>query len=156
MTYNSITIANYFIKKYGENGRITPLKLIKLTYIAYGWYLALNDNKVRLINEKPEAWRHGPVFPNLYNRVKEYGKSDIKDPIDVVLSDTPITDDDALFLDRIWEIYGKNHDGVYLSAITHTADTPWSEIYPKGYNLEIPDDIIFEHYKSKVKPKEAL
>lgn len=155
MPYNSITIANYFIKKYGDKGKITPLKLIKLSYIAYGWYLALNENEVRLIDEKPEAWQHGPVFPNLYSKIKRYGKSVIKEPIDIVLNDSPITDEDALFLDRIWEIYGKNHDGIYLSAITHRSDTPWSEIYPKGYNLEIPDDIIFKHYKNKVKQKEA-
>lgn len=153
MTYSSTTIANYFIKKYGESGNITPLKLIKLVYVAYGWYMALKDNAEQLVSEKPQAWERGPVFPNLYHKVKSFGKSIIKEPINDLIIDKPISEEDSKFLDRIWEIYGKNHDGIYLSAITHTPDTPWSETYPKGYNLEIPDELILAHYKSKIKPK---
>jgi uncharacterized phage-associated protein len=149
--YNSITVANYFIKKYGENGNLTPLKIIKLTYISYGWYLALTGNKECLISEKPEAWNFGPVFPTLYQVFKKFGKSPIKNP-EKFWSDDAITDRDALFLDRIWEIYGSK-TGVYLSAMTHTPDTPWSTVYPKGFNLQIPDVLIFEHYKSKMKNK---
>lgn len=151
MAYNPTTVANYFIKKYGENGNLTPLKLIKLSYIAYGWYLALTEKAKELISEKPQAWELGPVFPSLYQNLKEYRKSAIKEPINIQTNDI-ISDEDAKFLDRIWEIYG-NRDGIYLSAITHTPDTPWSEVYPKGFNLQIPDELIFNHYKSKMKPK---
>jgi uncharacterized phage-associated protein len=150
MAYNPTTVANYFIKKYSESGDLTPLKLIKLSYIAYGWYLALTEGK-KLINDKIEAWELGPVFPSLYQNLKEYKKSAIKEPVKIQTNDT-ISDEDSKFLDRIWEIYGKR-DGIYLSAITHTPDTPWSETYPKGFNLEIPDALIQAHYKSKMKPK---
>jgi uncharacterized phage-associated protein len=153
MPYSSTTIANYFIKKYSDKGNITPLKLIKLVYIAYGWYLALKENQEQLVSEKPQAWINGPVFPNLYHNIKNYGKSIIQEPINIAISDNPISDEDSKFLDRIWQIYGESHDGIYLSAITHTEDTPWSEVYPKGYNLEIPDTLIYQHYKSKIKPK---
>ena len=153
MSYSSITIGNYFIKKYSEKGDLTPLKLIKLVYIAYGWYLALKNNTETLVSEKPQAWANGPVFPNLYHNIKQFGKSNIKEPISSISLDKPISDEDSKFLDRIWEIYGENHNGIYLSAITHTPETPWSETYPKGYNLDIPDDLIFQHYKSKIKAK---
>jgi uncharacterized phage-associated protein len=150
MSYNPTTVANYFIKKYSDNDDLTPLKIIKLSYIAYGWYLALTDGK-KLINDRIEAWELGPVFPYLYHSVKHFGKSKITEPLNVITNDT-ISDEDSKFLDKIWEIYGKR-DGVYLSAITHTPDTPWSEVYPLGYNREIPDDLIKKHYKSKMKPK---
>lgn len=151
MAYNPSTVANYFIKKYSQGGDLTPLKLIKLSYIAYGWYLALTDNTKKLISEKPQAWELGPVFPSMYQNLKVFGKSPVTDPIRIETADE-ISDEDADFLDKIWGIYGSK-GGSYLSAITHTPDTPWSEVYPKGFNLEIPDDLIFKHYKSKMKPK---
>lgn len=150
MPYSPITIANYFIKKYSENGNLTPLKLIKLSYISYGWYLALSENSKKLISEHPEAWDFGPVFPTLYHKLKPYRKSPVKEPIDIQTNDI-ISDEDAKFLDKIWELYGSK-DGIYLSAITHTPGTPWSDTYPKGYNLEIPDTLIYDHYQKKIKP----
>ena len=152
MSYSSITIGNYFIKKHAEKGNLTPLKLLKIVYIAYGWYLAFKGIDEPLVSEKPQAWVNGPVFSNLYHNIKQFGKSAIKVPIRNILLDKAITDDDSKFLDKIWEIYGEK-DGIYLSAITHTPETPWSETYPKGYNLEIPDKLILQHYKSKIKPK---
>lgn len=147
MSYSPITIANYYIKKYGNNGELTPLKLIKLVYIAYGWYLE-TFNSERLTNERPQAWRYGPVFPSLYDKLKQYGKNFVKEPINSNTSEV-IGDNDSAFLDKIWEIYGEK-DGIYLSALTHQENTPWSETYPKGENLIIEDSLIKEHYSKLV------
>lgn len=143
MSYSTVTIANYYIKKHSAYGELTPMKLIKLVYIAYGWYLTSFEHK-KLLTEQPEAWRYGPVFPSLYNRLREYGRNFIKEPI---FSSTKeeISEEDATFLDKIWEIYGQK-DGIYLSALTHQEGTPWSLTYPRGENIEIPDDLIKEHY----------
>jgi uncharacterized phage-associated protein len=42
MSYPAEAIANYFIGKSITNPKtsLTPLKLIKLVYVAHGWYLA--------------------------------------------------------------------------------------------------------------------
>ncbi|KAF2516032.1 Panacea domain-containing protein [Flavobacterium foetidum] len=143
MPYNSTTIANYFIKKYSTVGELTPLKLIKLVYISYGWYLE-TFNSERLVNESPQAWKFGPVFPILYNHLKKYGKKFVKEPIENISTEV-ISEEDAKFLDKIWSIYGVK-DGIYLSALTHKEGTPWSETYPKGDNLIIPDSLIKAHY----------
>jgi len=145
MSYSASTIANYFIKKYATSGELTPLKLIKLVYVSYGWYLETFENKAPLVNEKPQAWRYGPVFPSLYNNLKQHGKSFVKEPINCFTSEV-INDEDARFLDKVWEIYGQK-DGIYLSALTHKDGTPWSETYPKGENLIIPDPLIKDYYK---------
>lgn len=51
-TYHSILVANYFIVKAIENNtKLNPLKLIKLVYIAYGWYMTLTDGKNSLMRE---------------------------------------------------------------------------------------------------------
>lgn len=152
MPYNPTTIANYFIKKYAEKGNLTPMKLIKLTYISYGWYLALTDNQERLTDESPLAWDFGPVFPSLYESLKGYGRSVIKDKIPNRIDDDSITPDDKKFLDKIWNLYGR-YDGIYLSALTHTNGTPWRNVYIKGANAAISDDDIYKYYKTQLKPK---
>lgn len=128
------------------------MKLIKLTYIAYGWYLALTDKKERLTDELPLAWDFGPVFPSLYESLKGYGGSVIKEKIPNRVDDDTIKADDKKFLDKMWNLYGR-YDGIYLSALTHKEGTPWKKVYAKGANAVISDDDIFEHYKEKLKPK---
>ncbi|TDW46057.1 putative phage-associated protein [Flavobacterium sp. 270] len=151
MAYNPTTVANYFIGKYSKTGNLTPMKVIKLTYIAYGWYLALTDKKDRLIDEKPLAWDFGPVFPSLYYSIKQYKKNIITEKIPNPVSNERISGDDEKFLDKIWELYGR-FDGIYLSALTHTEGSPWTKVYRKDMNAVISDDDIFDHYKTKLKP----
>ncbi|WP_347070138.1 type II toxin-antitoxin system antitoxin SocA domain-containing protein [Flavobacterium sp. WV_118_3] len=149
MPYNPTTIANYFIERYGKAGELTPMKLLKLTYIAYGWYLAITDGKKRLTNEHPIAWDMGPVFPTLYSNIKKnYKKWNITTTILTALTET-ITEQDKTFLDKIWSIYGK-FDGIYLSALTHQDGTPWRSVYSKGCNIPLKDEDIYRHYKGKM------
>lgn len=145
MSYSPITIANYFIKKYSAEDGLTPMKLIKLTYIADGWYIALTDDNEKLITEDAEAWQYGPVISSLYHKLKHYGNSVVKEPIPTNLNEE-ISDEDTEFLDLIWQKYG-SYDAIYLSAITHTEGSPWSITYPKGYNLSIPKELIQRHYE---------
>ena len=58
------------------------------------------------------------------------------------------------FLNKIWDEY-KGLSGVTLSAITHKPGTPWDIIWNQrgGKNQKnaiIPNDLIKEHYKSKI------
>lgn len=128
---------------------MTPMKVIKLTYISYCWYLALTDNKKRLLNEKAVAWDFGPVFPSLYHSLKQYGKLNITNTIPSHINEE-ISKDDQKFLDKMWEMYG-GFDGIYLSALTHKNDTPWNKVYCQGCNSEIKDEDIYEHYKAKLR-----
>ena len=120
--YNPIDIANYFLKKYGNESKITPMKLVKLVYIAHGWYLGISDKA--LIDENPEAWKYGPVIPRVYHHFKDYGREAI------TINNFPNNPDDNLpeqiktFLDKIWEVYGK-FSAIQLSAKTHEIGTPW-------------------------------
>lgn len=148
--YSPSTVANYFVKKYGEVGDLTPMKLLKLTYIAQGWYLALSNNQAKLINEDVQAWDYGPVFPSLYQSLKKYGKTKITNPIPQP-QDENVTEQDAKFLDKIWSKYGQ-FNGVILSAMTHTSGTPWKDSFKRGQNVVIDSDKIYEHYNGKLNP----
>lgn len=50
---------------------VTHKKLQKLCYYAYSWYLTLYDK--RLFPHTFEAWIHGPVQPQLYQKYKHTG-----------------------------------------------------------------------------------
>jgi uncharacterized phage-associated protein len=150
MNYTPITIATYFLKKEGQNRTITPMKIIKLVYIAQGWYLALTDGD-SLINEKAEAWKYGPVIPSLYERFKSFGSNIINDIPKVDLSN--LTKKDTDILDDVWNNYG-NKSGIQLSGKTHEPNTPWSKVWEKAKettkkeDLIIPNDLIMQHYQN--------
>ncbi len=151
---NSLAIANYFINKANSSGaEITPMKVVKLVYIANGWYLGLVGQP--LINEPVEAWKYGPVVPSVYHEFKKFGGKQVTDPAQILSGhdDTQFELQDRgfeKFLDKIWEVYGI-HDGIYLSAITHKPGTPWYVTWNKYGNMqrhaEIPTELISSHYK---------
>ena len=156
--YNPIDIANYFLKKYGQENNITPMKLVKLVYISHGWYLGITDNA--LIDENPEAWKYGPVIPTIYHHFKDYGRNPIKLNNIEEIPDT-LSKEITFFLEKIWEVYGK-YTAVELSSKTHEIGTPWYLTWNKIQNLkssrtsrfgffskQIPDTLIRDYYKKK-------
>ena len=76
MTYSTQDIANYFLQKGEKDPTMTPMKLIKLVYIAHGWNLGLTGKP--LVSEDAEAWKYGPVFPSLYNKYRGFKDGKIK------------------------------------------------------------------------------
>jgi uncharacterized phage-associated protein len=143
MCYSSLTIANYFVEK--SNGSKTPMQLNKLTYIAHGWNLAINNKP--LIAEPVEAWKYGPVISVLYHTFKVYGNL----PVPYVKTEEAkcITDDDRALLDKVFSVYDK-YDAIQLSTLAHMVGTPWHITwYGKGRNGIIPNDLIKQHYVNK-------
>jgi uncharacterized phage-associated protein len=58
-------VADAILKIAKEQGKpLTPLKLMKLVYIAHGWHMAIENQD--LFNNRIEAWKYGPVIPDLY------------------------------------------------------------------------------------------
>lgn len=151
----SLSIANYFIKKAMQTAaELTPMKLIKLVYIANGWYLAIK--KEPLIDENVEAWKFGPVVPTVYHEFKRYYKGQIDSLYVDPAGNTPMPDDPEIihFLDRIWEVYGRLN-GMQLSALTHQTGTPWFQVWHNqggsGKNsVVIGTGIIKDHYIQKM------
>lgn len=73
-------VADYFIRRASESGSVlTNLKLQKLCYYAQAWYLALQGE--RLFSDRFEAWVHGPVNRELYDRFRSYRWNPITEEI---------------------------------------------------------------------------
>lgn len=142
--YDVLTVADAILKiARSENITLTPMQLVKLTYIAHGWSLGLRNKD--LFKNRIEAWQYGPVIPDLYHATKLYGRHPI--PFSAI-GDGPInvSDEDSHFLASVIDKYG-NLDGITLSYMTHKSGTPWTQVYdPRERNIEIPDYLIQQHY----------
>ncbi|RXK86250.1 Panacea domain-containing protein [Filimonas effusa] len=152
---NPLAIANFFVNKSFETGKeLTPMKLVKLTYIAHGWHLGLTGKP--LLSEPVEAWKYGPVVVSVYREFKKFGNGQIKTFAEAPFTDNiPMPSDNDMypFLNKIWDVYSK-YDGLQLSALTHQKGTPWDTTWNEmgGCNREgviIPNDLIQKHYKIK-------
>lgn len=121
-------VANYFIWLANETGSfISNLKLQKLVYYAQAWHLALYDTP--LFEEDFEAWIHGPVIPQLYQKYKKFGWHPIDEEVTLNLSPNIIT-----FLEEVAQEYFAC-DAYELEQMTHI-EAPWNQA---RVNLS-PDD----------------
>ncbi|RRD41629.1 DUF4065 domain-containing protein [Comamonadaceae bacterium OH3737_COT-264] len=144
--YDVLTVADAILKIAAQQGKtLTPMQLVKLTYIAHGWSLGLRGRD--LFRNRIEAWRYGPVIPDLYHATKVYGRSPI--PINALgnIDEIRVSPEDKQFLEEVLAKYG-HLSGISLSYITHQAGTPWTQVYkPDVSDQEIPDDLIAHHYR---------
>ena len=141
-----------------ERVRVTHLKLQKLVYMAYGMSTLVLDK--RLFREDIEAWRYGPVVPDLWHEFKAYRSRPIKgrsleyDPERDKITQ-PIIDlkDSTTYsiLDLTWVKYGYAEAGKLVS-LTHAEGTPWDRTVKRHngeYGHRIPRDLIVSHFDQK-------
>ena len=153
----SSNVANFFLSKAKEeNTHLTQLKLMKISYFAYGWVLATLHKK--LFEEEIEAWRFGPVIPSLYHEFKHYKYNAINafstsfdfENGKETIPQIDKSDKSSVILEKVWDIY-KHLSAESLVNKTHEKDTPWAKYYTPGeYGTVIPDDIIKSYFKQKI------
>ncbi len=127
------------------------LKVVKLIYLVHGWGLVFFDRK--LMDEAPEAWPYGPVYPSLYYAFKRGGQvKKINDTqayyeivqgrwLEPVIKSDPIA---VRVIDFVWTIY-QRRSGEELSALAHQKGGAWDQVkqqQPLLRNANIPDALI--------------
>ena len=143
MTYDARQVANWFVARALQDGRtLSIMSLLKLTYIAHGWHLEIRH--APLFSNRIEAWRYGPVIPDVYNDFRRQGVS-VNSPAATIPAVAFEASVDVL-LDQVWAIYG-GLSPFRLSDLTHQVGGPW-DIATKtgGYYAPIPDELIQQHY----------
>lgn len=162
--YTPTAIANSFIEHFGDQGRIHHIKLQKLVYCAYGWWLAktsssyggeLAANMPRLTDEGPQVWQYGPVFASMYQVFRIFGNAPIWDMQSLNPDHRPAkvhhSDKNTLqFLGWVWKRYG-SFSGYKLSELTHREGTPWHRVAVENNfvvkkHTQIPDEYILEEF----------
>lgn len=125
---------------------ITPMKLLKLVYIAHGWMLGLCGR--RLITEDVYAWQYGPVIPKLYKDIKRFGRTQVTSTSIDGDSLPEFDGEEESIISQVYEKYSQ-YSGPTLSAMTHAKGTPWWEVWHKNKQIGgvIPTDLIRTYYK---------
>ena len=135
-------VAAYLIGKTESN---SALALQKELYYAQG--LMLSFFGTPLIPERCEAWRMGPVFPEVWDRIKPREVDEealVNSGLDVCVHDT-LTEEELQVLDAVVTYVGR-YSPFVLRDITHS-ETPWTQArgpLPEGSpsNAEIDDEDI--------------
>jgi uncharacterized phage-associated protein len=146
-TYSATDIANAFIELARRDGRtLSNMQLQKLVYIAFGYFAGFMKDK--LFRDEIQAWEYGPVIPNLYHRLKQYGVG----PVTVIPAEWPsnrLAGPEMQVVEGVWDAYRK-YSALELSDLTHKDGTPWSKMREKlqgRQNIPIPFSLIQEHYE---------
>lgn len=150
--YKSTVLAKY-ITAYMNDMRvdINITKIQKLTYIAYGVYLAITGE--RLIDEHPQAWPYGPVFPTTRNKLLRVDLDAIgfDDPD---LSEIKTDEDVKSIVGMVYDSYG-SWSAYSLSEWSHKDGSPWEKtVSEQGFKWgdRIEDCHIQSYFKKKLKP----
>jgi uncharacterized phage-associated protein len=153
MPYTPLALSNTFVARHGHEAALTHMKLQKLCFYAYGWWLAYNQEPI--LTEGPEVWQYGPVFSSLYNVLNTQRSAPIAAPVSPNPAAQPpiIAQDDAVplqWVDWIWQRYGRLPT-MALSNMTHDPGTPWQiEAARHDYKVprhhRIPDEVIRQYF----------
>jgi len=125
ITMNINDLCDYIILKVTSSDEsLSNLKLQKLMYYAQAWYLAFYNKPLSPSNF--QAWIHGPVNREIYNRFagaktlySEIGPPDIKSDLNFMAFSNEILQ----HIDHILDSYAK-FSGAQLEEMTHR-EAPW-------------------------------
>lgn len=153
--YDVNIVTDYMILRLNsdEKMNLINLKLQKLLYYLQAWSWGINNE--RFINCSFEAWVHGPVCRQIYDRLK--GQKNLyslitTDDLQTKEPNTLIEAADIEFINFILDNYA-GFSGTELETMTHT-EAPWIEtrrgLDPmQGCNKEIPEDMMQTYYGKK-------
>ena len=135
-------VANYFLTLEGndEDEGITNLKMQKLCYYAQGLWLAIMHEP--LFEEKIFAWQHGPVIPDLYNKLKRFGKDSIQE-IEGASPISKLSAEICDFLNDVFAVFSR-YSASGLRNMTHD-ELPWKNAIKTQTGI-ISNDDMKEHF----------
>lgn len=140
-------VADYFLSLTDDDAGdlISNLKLQKLVYYAQGFHLALY--KKPLYDEVIEAWMHGPVIQELYNKYKKHGDGFIPKP--KPLSMDKYGNKVRELLDEVYRVLGQ-FSAWKLRCMTHE-EPPWKNAYQQGGGTPIAHQDLANYFKAYIK-----
>lgn len=132
-------VANYFLL-INNSKNLTNLKMQKLVYYAYGWYLARYDE--RLFKENMEAWNEGAIIPELHHALKHH-----QDKLILTSEESHTTLDESTqqFLRNVFFQYNK-YSLSQLNYLTNIDCTPWSAVFNNDTRSNIINDHLIRIY----------
>jgi uncharacterized phage-associated protein len=143
MPLNANVVANELLTRGQRDGvSIDPMKLQKLLYLEQGWHLLFLNSA--LFSQDIEAWKYGPVIPEIYQEFKEFRSSPITRTAEVGPNFLRPSELDIRLIEDVWNKY-KDKGAIYLSMLTHEPGSAWDIARREGsgwYSPIIPNDLI--------------
>lgn len=142
------TVCKYICERCGWS--VSNLRLQKLLYLAQMHYMGQTKAPERLVDTNFEAWDYGPVSPELYSQIRNFGA----EPIPKAMQDFAFPgarrfhDDDPRkqTLDEICDKFLSYSPGQLVN-ITHSPKGAWAKYYQPGVrDISIPDEAIRGEY----------
>ncbi len=149
--YRSTDIAMYIIALANDRRiALNMTKVQKLLYIVYGAYLRIYGE--RLLDEHPQAWPYGPVFPTTRNRLLKQEFCTITKEKVTEEERESIAKDDKLnkVIDFVFKYFGDWNAG-QLSEWSHINGSPWHQTTNKDgfkWGDTISDELIKAYFDS--------
>ena len=129
---------------------VNLLKLMQLVYLCHGYYAGHTGE--RLINEDIQAWKSGPVIPEIYHQYKG-NFQEIKITQELLASGKDmfekLKEEESKLIKKVVEFWGKESTEDIYSRMHHP-DTPWSKNWNGEYWVVIPFNEIREFYKEAI------
>lgn len=146
-THDSITFGKYLVSiAISRQKPLNMTKLQKLIFIIYGFFLT--EQQHHIINEYPQAWPYGPVFPKIHKGVDYTNVVDLNSSsFDKIKGDPGLTD----LVEKVVETYTK-YTATQLSNWSHMEGSPWHRTTKMAgfkWSTEIPDNYIIEYFSTK-------
>jgi len=152
------SVCKYICEK--SDWTISNLRLQKLLYLAQMFYMGRHSG-TRLVDTNFQAWDYGPVAPELYHKVKDFGARSINQSyLNFWEEEVPTFPDARKFKDD--DIRKKTIDDIcdnflswtpgQLIGATHWEKGAWAKYYKPGmHGIMIPDNDILEEYRERQK-----
>lgn len=161
--YKSKVIARYIgLSLLSKQMTVSPLKLQKLLYYSQAWSMVFFGREYCLLDEIPQAWVNGPVYPSVYFDWKDKNMCDNLTPEDFGTTESDVvacfqnfsetvgfTQEEIDLLEQIVLKYGSKTQN-HLIFLTHS-ELPWSEMREgfKPYERsakELSLDTMYKYY----------
>lgn len=124
-------IVTHYVNQKGDT--VSHKKLQKLLYYVEAWHLVNFGNPI--LDEDFEAWVHGPVVPQLYHQLKEFGFNDLKvvndendtpdQLVENIVQQNGLNEDQMGLIYSVLDRYG-SLTAFELELISHS-EAPWIE-----------------------------
>ena len=144
---DSVTAAKTIVHLAWRNDVTLNISQIQMIlYIAYG--ICLAESGDRFMDEHPQMWQYGPVFPKVYNRLKR-GFDDSEESYGKMKKEFP---KEFGFLERCFRRYAWTSATV-LNAPHVEKGSPWMktrQLNPDKWGARIEDDLIRDWFKARI------